>query len=219
MFPVPTTNIVSMSAQQQPTQKSPWSMPIRNASRGGERPCQREFTKPNGVRQRSTAFDAPWSQVRACVHVNGRGVQIAGRGDVSTTGTSDLLQAGPLLVDAGRTIVADGVDAEGFAAAAHQFDSDITLGRYPRAGLGLGGGRLIAVVCDGRAADEAGLTLRELADVFVALGANSAINLDGGGSASLVCDGELQNRPREDHGLVLAGGRPVSTALVFEPLA
>ena len=75
------------------------------------------------------------------------------------------------------------------------------------------------MVCDGRAADEAGLTLRELADVFVALGATSAINLDGGGSASLVCDGELQNRPREDHGLVLAGGRPVSTALVFEPLA
>jgi len=173
----------------------------------------------DGVRQRSTAFDSPWSQVRACVHVNGDGVQIAGRGDVSTTGTSDLLQAGPLLVDAGRTVVADGVDAEGFAAAAHQFDSDITLGRYPRAGLGLGGGRLIAVVCDGRAADEAGLTLRELADVFVALGATSAINLDGGGSASLVCDGELQNRPREDHGLVLAGGRPVSTALVFEPLA
>src|SRR2546423_13588196 len=130
-----------------------------------------------GVRQRSTAFDAPWSRVRACVHVNGDGVRIAGRGDVSPTGTSDLLQAGPLLVEAGRTVVADGVDSEGFAAAAHQFDSDITLGRYPRAGLGLGGGRVIAVVCDGRAADEAGATLPELAAVFVALGASKRINL------------------------------------------
>ena len=42
-----------ISAQQQPTQKRPWSMPIRNASRGGDRPCQRAFTKPKGVRHRS----------------------------------------------------------------------------------------------------------------------------------------------------------------------
>jgi len=45
-----------------------------------------------------------------------------------------------------------------------------------------------------------------------------AINLDGGGSASLVFDGRLINRPREDHGVELAGGRPLSTALVFDPV-
>jgi len=43
----------------------------------------------------------------------------------------------------------------------------------------------------------------------------SAINLDGGGSTSLVCAGRLRNRPREAHGIVLPGGRAVSTALVF----
>jgi hypothetical protein len=42
------------------------------------------------------------------------------------------------------------------------------------------------VVCDGRAHDEAGLTLAELADALVELGADEAINLDGGGSASLL---------------------------------
>src|ERR1700680_4575424 len=34
-LPTPTTNIVSISAQQQPTQTTPWSTPIRNASRTG----------------------------------------------------------------------------------------------------------------------------------------------------------------------------------------
>jgi Flp pilus assembly secretin CpaC len=47
------------------------------------------------------------------------------------------------------------------------------------------------------------------------LGAETAINLAGGGSASLVCGGRLQNRPRETGGVPLLGGRPVASALVF----
>jgi exopolysaccharide biosynthesis protein len=107
-------------------------------------------------------------------------------------------------------------DVEGFSAGQGQFDSDITAGRYPRAALALrGDGRLLAVACDGRADDEAGLTLAELAETLVALGARTALNLDGGGSTSLVCGGRLRNVPREDHGVVLAGGRPVSTVIAF----
>jgi exopolysaccharide biosynthesis protein len=49
------------------------------------------------------------------------------------------------------------------------------------------------------------------------MGARAALNLDGGGSASLVCDGELVNRPREQHGIDLLEGRQIATALVFEP--
>ena len=71
--------------------------------------------------------------------------------------------------------------------------------------------------CDGRGRHDAGLTLSELADELVRLGAHTAINLDGGGSTSLVCGGELRNRPREEHGIDIAGGRPVTSALVFEP--
>jgi exopolysaccharide biosynthesis protein len=57
--------------------------------------------------------------------------------------------------------------------------------------------------------------MAELAEALVALGAIQAINLDGGGSTSLVCGGQLRNRPRESHGIELPGGRPVTTALVF----
>jgi exopolysaccharide biosynthesis protein len=106
-------------------------------------------------------------------------------------------------------------DDEGFSAGAHQFDSDISDGRHPRCALALTGAQLLAIACDGRHGDEAGLTLGELADVLVGLGARTALNLDGGGSASLVCHGELVNRPREQHGIELLEGRPVASALVF----
>jgi hypothetical protein len=42
------------------------------------------------------------------------------------------------------------------------------------------------------------------------------LNLDGGGSASLVHGGRLRNRPREEHGFDLLDGRAIATAIVFE---
>jgi exopolysaccharide biosynthesis protein len=122
-----------------------------------------------------------------------------------------------MLVGDGRSLVAGGADREGFSAGARQFDSDITAGRYPRAALGLSERHLIAAVCDGRADDEAGLAMAELAGAMIGLGASQAINLDGGGSASLVVGGSLVNTPREEHGIELSGGRAVATALHFAP--
>lgn len=173
--------------------------------------------RTHGIARESTAFAAPWDRVRACVHLDRGTVAIVGRDELCTAPRGDLLQAGPLLVRDGRPIVFDGADPEGFSAGQAQFDSDISDGRHPRAALALAGDRLLAVVCDGRARDEAGLTFAELATVLVELGAQRAMNLDGGGSASLVCDGELRNIPRGDYEVVEPGGRPVSTAIVFTP--
>jgi hypothetical protein len=172
--------------------------------------------RTSGIARASVPFAAPWDAARACVHTQGGRVAIARRPDLPARPRGDLLQAGPLLVRDGRPCVAG--DPEGFAAGAAQFDSDITAGRHPRAALALArGGRLLAVAADGRGDDDAGLTLSELADALVRLGARHALNLDGGGSASLVCGGALRNRPREAHGIELAGGRPVATALAFTP--
>jgi hypothetical protein len=164
----------------------------------------------------SLEFDAPWGAVRACVHIAEGRMQIAWRDQLPADVEGDLLQAGPLLVLDGRPVVADGEDPEGFSAAAHQFDSDIARGRYPRAALALAGEWLLAVACDGRTSRDAGMTLRELADALVGLGATEALNLDGGGSASLVHHGRLCNRPRDEHGTDLLGGRQIVTAIVFE---
>ena len=159
-------------------------------------------------------FDAPWGALRACVHAGPGGVTIARRPDLPAHPPGDLLQAGPLLVRDGVCALSGG-DDEGFTAGAHQFDSDISEGRHPRCALALTRTHLLAVACDGRHEDDAGLTLHELADVLLGLGARSAVNLDGGGSASLVCHGELVNRPREGHGIELLDGRPIATALVL----
>jgi hypothetical protein len=167
-----------------------------------------------GIAQETAPFDPPWGELRSCVQISGRSLRLAPRGEIPPNPVGDLLQAGPLLVRASAMLI-DGADPEGFSAGSHQFDSDITRGRYPRAALGLAGEEAIAVVCEGRAPDEAGLTLAELAEAMLWLGARTAINLDGGGSASLVYGGRLVNRPREEHGLEIAGGRPIATALTF----
>jgi Phosphodiester glycosidase len=170
--------------------------------------------RTSGIARPAMPFDTPWHDVRACMHVAGDRVTLARRDELAPEPPGDLLQAGPLLVRDGAPCVEG--DVEGFSAGQRQFDSDITAGRYPRAALALvDDDRMLAVACDGRADDEAGLTLAELADALVALGAGSALNLDGGGSTSLVCAGRLRNVPREEHGVALAGGRPVSTAIAF----
>lgn len=169
--------------------------------------------RTGGVARRHVPFLAPFDATRASLSVDGPQVAIARRSDLPATPSGDLLQAGPLLVRGGAVVRGD---AEGFSAGAAQFDSDITDGRHPRAAVGVTRrGEVLAVASDGRADDEAGLTIGELAETMSALGAVQAMNLDGGGSTSLVCGGRLRNVPREAHGIALPGGRVVPTALVF----
>lgn len=169
-----------------------------------------------GVALPHVPFDSPWDGLRACVALADGRIALAPRRDLDAEPSGDLLQAGPLLVSGGRSLIGGGSDPEGFSSGSSQFDSDITEGRYPRAALGFSEGKLIAAVCDGRGEHDHGMTLAEMAAAMVGLGCAAAINLDGGGSASLVLAGELRNRPREAHGIDLVGGRPISTALVFE---
>lgn len=166
----------------------------------------------DGVLQRFVPFTHPWGERRACVSVVRGEARIVRRDELPASPPGDLLQAGPLLVREGQVVAGD---EEGFSAAADQFDSDITEGRHPRAALGCDGEHLIALACDGRAEDEAGLTLAELASTMVGLGARAALNLDGGGSTSLVCGGRLRNNPREAHEVPVPGGRAIATALIF----
>jgi hypothetical protein len=163
----------------------------------------------------SVPFDSPWNQVRACVHSDRGEVSLRSRLELANTSGGDLLQAGPMLVRDGVCLIEAGTDSEGFSDGARQFDSDISAGRHPRAALGVSMTELIAVVCDGRTETEAGLELGELARTMIELGATDAINLDGGGSATLVAGGELVNVPHEEHGMPIPGGRSVPTALRF----
>jgi hypothetical protein len=83
--------------------------------------------------------------------------------------------------------------------------------RHPRTAIGmLSDGRVILLTVDGRQPGYSeGMTLRELTDLLRALGATDAINMDGGGSTTLVIRGEVVNRPSD-----AAGERPVANMLL-----
>lgn len=83
--------------------------------------------------------------------------------------------------------------------------------RHPRTAVGWRrGGPLLLVTVDGRQAPYSdGMTLAELAELMGRLGATEALNLDGGGSTTMVLDGRVVNRPSDE-----SGERPVGNALV-----
>lgn len=167
---------------------------------------------------RPVAFEPvsePYGDQRACVWTDGSSVRLAPLAELPRHG--DLVQAGPLLIAGGEVVFTPGEDREGFSRGSAQFDSDITDGRHPRAALGVGPEGLVAVACDGRRSGvDAGLTMGELASVMAELGASDAINLDGGGSTTLVHHGHLLNRPYSSRDQPAPQSRPVVSALAFE---
>jgi hypothetical protein len=170
-----------------------------------------------GRARASEPFAAPYGPRRATLRVTGEGVRIAPRDTLGAVAEGDLLQAGPLLVSGGRVVFDRATDHEGFSAAAGQFDSDITDGRYPRSAIGISGEDLFLVCCDGRRTGvDAGLTLDELAEFMLALGCHEAMNLDGGGSATLVHRGHLLNRPYSEQDQPAPASRPIVSAIVVD---
>ena len=89
--------------------------------------------------------------------------------------------------------------------------------RQPRTAIGAtADGKLILLVCDGRnMRGSAGFTLAELADKLIALGAVDAVNLDGGGSSTMVSDGKVLNRPSDTGSAEVIVERKISTAVVI----
>jgi exopolysaccharide biosynthesis protein len=87
--------------------------------------------------------------------------------------------------------------------------------RNPRTMAGVDAqGRVLLAAVDGRQAGRsAGLSILEAAQVMRALGAVTALNLDGGGSTTMVIEGQVVNRPsdpsgeREDGDAVLVAPR------------
>lgn len=114
-----------------------------------------------------------------------------------------ILGAGPLLVHEGQVYV---------TTKPEQFGNDVAGGRAPRTALGrTRDGHILLVVVDGRQARSRGMTLVELAGFLHGLGAEEAMNLDGGGSSEMVVAGEVMNHPSDGR------ERPVGAGLVVVP--
>ena len=172
----------------------------------------------DGWPTRHEPVSSPYGQRRSSVVIDDGAVSLAERDAAPSRPAGDLLQAGPMLVAGGAMVFDADEDHEGFSVGAGQFDSDITEGRHPRAALGISGDSLVAVACDGRRSNvDGGLSMTELAEVMVELGAESAVNLDGGGSTTLVHRGHLLNRPYSTQDQPAPASRRVVSALAFEP--
>jgi len=95
-----------------------------------------------------------------------------------------VLSFGPVLVESGQIAVTEN-DEVGMAMASN-----------PRTAIGtVAKNHYLFVVSDGRTSESAGLSLYELANFMKSLGATKVYNLDGGGSSTMVFQGEVVNNP------------------------
>ena len=95
-----------------------------------------------------------------------------------------VLSFGPVLVENGQIAVTEN-DEVGMAMASN-----------PRTAIGtVAKNHYLFVVSDGRTSESTGLSLYELANFMKSLGATNVYNLDGGGSSTMVFQGEVVNNP------------------------
>lgn len=113
-----------------------------------------------------------------------------------------ILGGGPQLVSSGRSTT--GSETAGYATNFYQQ-------RHPRTAIGWRkDGTLILVTVDGRQPQRSvGMTIEELAGLMLELGCVEALNMDGGGSTTMVVKDRVVNSPSD-----LLGERAVSDALL-----
>lgn len=127
-----------------------------------------------------------------------------------------VINAGPTLRMAGRDMVAEadeGWDMHALPDASHKrLMHDWINRRNPRTAIGvLPDGKILLVTVDGHQhARSVGLTIAELRRLMLMLGAESAVNLDGGGSTTMAVRESLVNRPSD-----AKGERAVGDAIVL----
>lgn len=118
----------------------------------------------------------------------------------------DWVGAGPRLIRGGKVDLSE----EGFNHAN---------GRHPRTAFALTGeGKFLFVTLDGRQATSTGMTLAELAGYLHSLGAVEAINLDGGGSTTMVVNGAIRNSPSDGRERAVSDAILVFSVPDFEAL-
>lgn len=115
-----------------------------------------------------------------------------------------MLGGGPQLISAGKKV---------FAAETGRYSESLYQQRHPRTALGWrADGKLVLLTVDGRQKQSVGMTVDELAGLMLELGCIEAMNLDGGGSTTMVIKNQIVNHPSD-----ATGERPVSDALMIFP--
>ncbi|MFD7496370.1 phosphodiester glycosidase family protein [Streptomyces sp. NPDC059832] len=176
--------------------------------RGGSLPAGGSSVQATGAR---VAGLHALAQIGCPLRIEGTLRDGSGR-KVSPSPATSIFNGGPELVRDGRlhvTPATDGMVQPGNASFYYGWVHK----RNPRTLAGVdNAGRTVFVTADGRGTDALGLSIPESAAVAGALGLRDAVNLDGGGSTTMVVDGEVINHPSD-----AAGERPVGDALLILP--
>ncbi|MCA9919379.1 MAG: phosphodiester glycosidase family protein, partial [Anaerolineales bacterium] len=124
-------------------------------------------------------------------------VQADGRFEIVDESRSDaqaLYEAGALQV----FTFGPGLIENGEIAVTSASEVSKSMSSNPRTAIGMIDPlHYIFVVSDGRTSQSAGLSLLELAEIMQSYGATEAYNLDGGGSSTMVFNGEIVNNPTD----------------------
>ncbi len=118
---------------------------------------------------------------------------------------ANIIGGGPQLIKNGRVEITN---------AAEKILPSFVHDGHPRTAIAkLKSGQILLVTVDGRQPGESiGMSLTMLADLLIEFGAVEAINLDGGGSTTMVIRNKLVNKPSD-----ATGERPVSDAILVFP--
>jgi hypothetical protein len=170
---------------------------------------------PRGSVLAGTGDAADWlrAHARAGARVTVATTLRSERGRLAPGPGLGVVNGGPRLLRGGRPAIT--AEAEGFD---HPDDPGFYyafgLRRNPRTIAGVTrAGRLLLVAVDGRAPGySAGLDFEEEAAVMRALGARDAVNLDGGGSTTMMVRDRMVTRPSD-----ATGERPVGDAVMLLP--
>lgn len=115
------------------------------------------------------------------------------------------------ILGGGPQLIADGKKV--FTNEAARYSDSLYRQRHPRTAIGWrSDGTMILLTVDGRQKQSIGMTLDELAGLMLELGCTSAMNLDGGGSTTMVAKNKIVNSPSD-----ATGERAVSDALLIFP--
>ncbi len=143
----------------------------------------------NGVLYRSASAGS--DQEDLVIYSDGS-FDIINEGDVSA---EELLDAGAVQV----LSFGPGLVEDGEISVTQNEEVDRAKTSNPRTAIGMIDPlHYVMVVSDGRTSESEGLTLYELAEFMESLGVTTAYNLDGGGSSTMVFNGEVLNNPTTD---------------------
>ena len=115
---------------------------------------------------------------------------------------TSIIGGGPQLIKNGRIEITN---------AGEKILPSFVTDRHPRTAIAsLKSGQILLVTVDGRQDESIGMSLNMLADLLVEFGAVEAVNLDGGGSTTMIIKNKIVNKPSD-----ATGERPVSDAILI----